>query len=144
MPMRDPVAVYNAATNVEAHLVCNALSQSEIHATVIEDVSTAGLWMFGLLPEIHKPQVWVERRDVDQAKAVLEAYERQAATQRDTLAAGDPIYVTCEDCGKRSSYPPSQRGTVQDCPHCHAYVDVDDMPWAESEDADDGTETIDD
>ena len=35
MPMRDPVAVYNAATNVEAHLICNALIQNDVEAMVM-------------------------------------------------------------------------------------------------------------
>jgi putative signal transducing protein len=133
MPLRDPVAVYNASTNVEAHLACHALLQSGVEATVVEDHSTAGLWMLGTVPEIHKPQVWVERDDVDRAKSVLEEYEQQAATKREALASGDPVFVTCEECGNRASYPPTQRGTVQECPHCAAYVDVDDTPWAEWE-----------
>jgi hypothetical protein len=143
--MRDPVAVYTAAGNVEAHVVCNALIQSGINATAVEDVSTAGLWMFGVMPQIHKPQVWIERCDVDQAKAVLDEYERRIATQRQALEASDPIYVTCEECGERSSYPATQRGTVQDCTHCYAFVDVDDLPWADSDDSEEGpTATADD
>jgi hypothetical protein len=134
MPMRDPVAVYNAATNIEAHLICNALFQNEVNAMVVEDASVVGLWFGGAMPEIHKPQIWVERADLDRAKTVLEEYERRAAAQRDSLAAGEPIVVECEECGKQASYPPTQRGTVQDCPHCAAYIDVDDMPWADVED----------
>jgi hypothetical protein len=131
MPLRNPIAVYNAATNVEAHLVCNALLQSGVEAMVIEDSSVVGLWFGGAIPEIHKPQVWIERDDVERAKVVLQDYERRIAERRETMAAGDPLDVACEDCGKRASYPPTQRGTVQECPHCGAYVDVDDTPWAE-------------
>jgi hypothetical protein len=134
MPMRDPVAVYNAATNVEAHLICNALNQNDIEATVVEDTSVVGVWFGGVMPEIHKPQIWVERRDLDQAMTVLEGYELRVAAQREALAAGEPIFVVCEECGKRSSYPPSQRGTVQDCPQCAAYVDVEDTPYVDGSD----------
>lgn len=35
------------------------------------------------------------------------------------------VQVTCEECGKASSFPAAQRGTVQDCPHCGASVDVE-------------------
>ena len=65
MALHDPVAVYNAANNVEAHLVRNALLTSGVEAHVTEDVSQVGTWAFGLLPEIHKPQVWVERQDIE-------------------------------------------------------------------------------
>jgi hypothetical protein len=101
---------------------------------VVEDTSVVGLWMGGTVPEIHKPQIWVERSDLDRAKEILQDHELRVAAQRDSLAAGEPIFVECEECGKCSSYPPTQRGTVQDCPHCAAYVDVDDMPWAEVDD----------
>jgi hypothetical protein len=134
MPMRDPVAVYNAASNLEAHLICNALVQSDIEAMVVEDTSVVGVWFGGVMPEIHKPQIWIERGDLDQAKRVIEEYELRVAAQRDALAAGEPVFVVCEECGKQASYPPTQRGTVQDCPHCAAYVDVDDTPWADVDD----------
>jgi hypothetical protein len=39
MPFRDPFAAYNAASNIEAHLVCNLLTEAGIEAVVIEDVS---------------------------------------------------------------------------------------------------------
>ena len=72
MGLRDPVAVYNAANNLEAHLVQQALDAADIEAFVIEDVSQVGAWVGGLMPEIHKPQVWVERADIQRAKPVLE------------------------------------------------------------------------
>src|SRR5688572_9636652 len=90
MALRDPVAIYIAATNVDAHLIANALIESGVEATVVEDVSTGGLWMFGLLSQIHKPDIWVERSDTDRARTVLERYEQQATTHRDAPAAGDP------------------------------------------------------
>jgi len=57
MPLQNPVAVYNAANNIEAQLICNFLNDAGIEAYLTSDVSQAGTWMFGLLPEIHKPQV---------------------------------------------------------------------------------------
>ena len=57
MPLRDPFAAYNAANNMEAHFVCELLLAAGIEAVVVEDLSLAGGWIGGWMPEIHKPQV---------------------------------------------------------------------------------------
>jgi hypothetical protein len=97
--------------------------------------------MLGLIPEIHKPQVWVERADIGRAKPILDEYERRARELRDAdepeaAPAGPAIEVFCEECGQRTSFPPALRGSVQQCQHCRAYVDVgsdgDSGEWAES------------
>ena len=141
MPLRDPVAVYNAANNVEAHLVKTALLASGIEAYVTEDISQVGVWMGGLIAEIHKPQVWVDRVDIERTGPVLDEYERRAAELRDPAAekvrTGPPIEVVCEECGGRSSFPAAQWGSVQQCPQCGGFVDVGDedtaSDWSEAE-----------
>jgi hypothetical protein len=138
MPLQDPVAVYNAADNMEAQLLCNLLNGSGVEAYLTEDVSTVGVWMFGLLSEIHKPQVWVDRSAVERAKPVLEEYERRLLERQDanlttTTDGGATVEALCEKCGQRSVFPIAQQGTIQDCPHCGEYVDVGDTadsePW---------------
>lgn len=134
MTLRDPFAAYNAASNVEAHLVCELLQDADIQALVIEDVSQVGVWMFGTLSEIHKPQVWIERADTERARPVLVEYERRNAERRAAgsgAPAGPPVEVLCDECGKRSEFPAAQLGTTQNCPHCQAYVDVGDDPGVE-------------
>jgi Putative prokaryotic signal transducing protein len=149
MALREPVAVYTAANNVEAHLIRNALMQSGLEAHVTEDVSQVGVWMLGLVSQIHKPQVWVEKADVERACPILEEFERRDGELRDLevpegTRAGRPIEVTCEHCGEISVYPAVQRGSVQQCLFCGAYVDVDNGEPAEvlfdSGDEDDVTE----
>src|SRR6266849_5354291 len=130
MALRDPVAVYNAANNVEAHLLRNALRNSGIEAFVTEDISQVGTWVLGLIPEIHKPQVWVERADIERVKPILDDYERRAAELRgagsqNELQAEPEIAIVCEECGQRSAFPAFQLGSVQQCQHCGAYVDVE-------------------
>ena len=73
MALRDPVAVYNAADNMQAHLVRNALLRSGIEAFVTEDVSVEAPC---------KPRVWVERTDIERARFILEDYERRSAERR--------------------------------------------------------------
>jgi hypothetical protein len=147
MPLQEPVAVYTAANNVEAHVVCNILNDEGIEAHVTDDVSQAGVWMFGLLPGIHRPQVWIDRSNVDRAKPILEDYEdrlleRQEADRQNVVAGEATVKADCEECGRSSVFPAAQRGTVQDCPHCGAYVDVGDSPeseeWRSGPDTDGG------
>jgi hypothetical protein len=142
MSLHDPVAIYNAASNMEAGFVRDALLAAGLAAFVIEDVSQVGTWMGGHVAEIHKPQVWVERVDVERAKPVLDEFERRAAALRaapDPEQGGPTIEAVCEECGGRSPFPAVQRGSVQQCPQCNAYLDVggEEMPgdWDEGDDA---------
>jgi hypothetical protein len=142
LALRDPVAAYNAANNLEAAIVSEVLNSAGIEAHVVEDTSVVGMWMFGLLPEIHKPQVWIERSDVVKAKPVLEEYERRQPGKTSDGQIVTPILVICEECNQPSEYPASRRGTIETCEHCGAYVDVEDSgegDWSEhsGDDADD-------
>ena len=53
MALRDRVAVYNAANNIEALFVRDGLIAAGVEAFVIEDLSIVGGWVGGLIPEIH-------------------------------------------------------------------------------------------
>ena len=126
MALRDPFAVYDAANNLEAMLVSEMLQAAGIEAYTVEDLSPVGTWMFGLLPEIHKPQVWIERADTERVKPLLEEYERLAVAKRQTVNAESTIEVICEECEKPSMFSVSRIGSVETCPYCGAYVDVGD------------------
>ena len=126
MPFRDPIPAYNGESNLEAHLVCDLLIEAGIEASVVEDISQVGAWMGGLVPEIHKPQVWIDRSDIDRARPVLIAYQQKVTARLNTVGGGEPIEVRCEECGMSAHFPASQKGSVQTCPHCQAYVDVGD------------------
>jgi hypothetical protein len=125
--LRDPVAIYNAANNMEANHLCNVLVDAGIEAYLTEDISVVGQWVGGFIPEIHKPQVWVDRADVERLKPILDEYERRKVEVQGAAPAGSDLVTTeCEECGKPATFPAALRGTVQSCPHCHAYLDVDD------------------
>ncbi|MBI1346852.1 hypothetical protein GC163_11255 [bacterium] len=129
MPLKDPIAAYNASSNLEAHLVCTLLNEAGVEAMVVEDVSTAGLWVGGTVSEIHKPQVFIERDDIERARPLLTDYDCQNATrtaaQRNS-AAVDFIQMECEHCRSLLQFAGSLSGTVQLCPQCRKYVDVVD------------------
>jgi hypothetical protein len=140
LAISHPVAVYNAENNIEAQLLCAYFDQHGIEAYPMMDESLAGFWSFGILPEIHKPQVWVDKSNVDAAQPLLVEYERERLRRRSThlndqdLAASS-IDVVCEECGKTTSFPASKNGTTQDCSHCGAFVDVGDeepFDWSDS------------
>jgi hypothetical protein len=141
MGLRDPIAVYNAADNMEAVFVRDALVAAGIEAYVTEDVSQVGAWVGGFIPELHKPQVWVERADSERARPVLDNYEERAAHLRGDRAsaalAEPPVEVVCDRCGGHASFPATQEGSVQQCPHCGAYLDVGDTEttdgWGDAE-----------
>jgi len=74
-------------------------------------------------------KVWIERTDAERARPILAEYEqrtseRRVADRRNDLAASEPILVTCDECGTQSEFPAAQKGSVQNCPKCYAYVDV--------------------
>ncbi|TWU11331.1 hypothetical protein CA54_01370 [Symmachiella macrocystis] len=146
MALNDPVAVYNAAKNTEAQNVCFALEQSGIEAHIIEDVSPGGMWAFGTLPEIHKPQVFVEKTDVERAVPIIEEFEQTQCKRRgegsDDAAVSETVEAECEGCGRRTEFPAAKIGTVETCPHCGEYLDVggdddDEFDWSEEEAATD-------
>lgn len=130
MPLRDPVAAYIAATNIEAHLIRGLLVDAGIEAAVEEDVSQIGAWMFGLASQLHRPKVWIERADLARAETIVAQYEQDCAARRSAeqvgTAAAGLIAVICEECGAESDFPAELRGTVQSCPTCRAYMDVGD------------------
>ena len=67
------------------------------------------------MPEIHEPRVWIERTNLERARPILETYERHLTERRAANASaprGGLVGITCEDCGKPSSYPQAQLGSV--------------------------------
>jgi hypothetical protein len=141
MALKDPVAVYNAAHNDEAHHVRTLLVNSGVEAYVTEDLCVVGVSLFGPLAEIHKPQVWIDRDQIDRAGPFLAEYQQKKEKEMIMESAPGPadetpIDVVCEECGKITNFPSGLRGHVQTCPHCGAFVDVggpDDMDYGESE-----------
>jgi uncharacterized paraquat-inducible protein A len=120
MALQDPVAVYNATSNFEAQLVRIFLVDAGIEAFAVEDISQVGVWAFGLLPEIHKPQVWVDRENLEQARFLIAEYERRSAVN-ESSSQND---LFCYKCGE------SVEQSVSVCPSCGQALD-----W--SEDAED-------
>jgi len=116
MALQNPTAVYNAATNVEAHFVQSLLLEAGIEAFAVDDLSVVGVWAFGHLPEIHRPQVWVDRESADRARELIEAYDSKAMPA--ALADGQKAF--CYTCGDPVVYG------APTCPTCGGSLDWSD------------------
>lgn len=116
MALQDPVAVYNAADNNEALFLRDLLEEAGIEAFAVEDLSMIGAMALGWIPELHKPQVWVDKHNVERAVPIIEKYENRS-TNREPDDATD---VFCYECGERV-----EPGAAS-CPACHAVLDWSD------------------
>jgi len=132
LELTDPVMAYTATTNLEAHMLVNMLQSEGIAAHVVEDQSGMSLWSFGTISQFHQPNVWVNQSDAERAGVLLLKFE-ESKRKRNNLKgrARGQIRVVCEECNEITTFPESLGGTTQDCSHCHAYVDVGDLPWEE-------------
>lgn len=129
MDFKNPVVVYTAPTNLEAHVVVTMLFANDVPAHAVEDQSGASIWAFGTISQFHKPNVFVDQCNYDRAITLIAQYEEQQRARANAQANEEPIEARCEECGKSSMFPKSQSGSVQECPHCYAYMDVGEIEW---------------
>jgi hypothetical protein len=134
------VEVYRAKNGFQAHLFVTALEEAgikaEIQGTTVHPSSATGE---GLLtdtaPWWDAPRILVLAEDADRAKQLL--LELEARERKEAPEANPPIEAVCDKCGCRASFPATQRGSVQQCPQCGAYLDVgeDESPdgWEDDE-----------
>lgn len=107
MAIDNPIAVFLAETNVEAHVIANLLSHSGIEAHAVEDVSPAGMYSLGTLDDIHRPKVFVSSAQVDAARALIARYQAHSQS-----VIGAPQLTCCYFCGAACE-PNSAK-----CPSC--------------------------
>ena len=129
MDFKEPVLVYTAATNVEAHVVVEMLRANDIEAHVVEDQSGVSLWAFGTISQFHQPNVWVDKSTAEKAAHLILGFEEKQREREDSQLGAGEINVECEECGKTTVFSATLNGTTQDCSHCGAYVDVGDLSW---------------
>lgn len=103
-PINNPVVLCTSASNHEAHLIAAQLNENGIPAAVVEDQSPVGMTAIGLLPGIHRPQVFIDRSQLDVARdlmASIETLEPQAAGSFCYHCGGAINYSgkICSECG---------------------------------------------
>jgi len=129
MDLKQPVAAYTANGNLEAHSVVTWLESNGVKAYAVEDNSGVSLYAFGTLSQFHKPQVFVDNVDLNRAAELLRRFEQQRNERRRIPADAPLIEAECEECGALSEFPQIQDGTTQNCPKCHAFMDVGVFDW---------------
>jgi len=127
--LAEPVLAYTASDNLEAHSLVTWLQSNGVRSYAVEDNSVVGLFAFGIISQVHKPQVFVNKPDRERADELLHKFESQRDGRRADLNDAPPITSKCDECGASSEFPASQDGTTQDCPKCHSYMNVGTFDW---------------
>jgi hypothetical protein len=113
--------VYRAQTLGEADIIVAWLDGQGISA-MVKDRAVAGTINVPILFTSRGIEVCVP--DPDQAARAAAALKDHYRKQAEAEDSGRTVEAVCEECGKTSSFPLSQRGLVQICPHCEAHLDV--------------------
>ncbi len=129
MELKNPIVAYVAEGNIEAHSIVDWLRSNGVGAYAVEDNSGASLWAFGRISQFHKPKVWIDEPDADKAKGLLDQFEKRKRARHADIDASPSIASKCEECGESSQFPASQNSTTQNCPKCHAFMDVGQLDW---------------
>jgi hypothetical protein len=138
------VEVYRAKNGAQAHLLATALEEAGIKAeiqgenlhplslTAVNLISDSPLWWAA-------PRILVLEEDAERAGQLLLEWESRERTKAQETEGMPPVEAVCENCGRLSSFPAAQRGSVQECPQCGGYIDVgdeespEDGDWGEAE-----------
>jgi len=123
MHLKNPTMAYIAESNVEATMIEKFLTARGIPAMAIEDASRIGETLFGPTT-LHRPKVYVEKEDVAKVHQFLAEFETRKQERSESQGKAEEIVVTCDSCGKDTSFPGSMKGNAEDCPHCGSFVDV--------------------
>jgi hypothetical protein len=143
---RDAKCVFVANTLGEAEAATTWLDGEGVTAQVM-DVNTLGgldglTWLSPTGVGQRGIEVWVkDAGDIERARTLLAGHEAALQAKAKVLADdATPVDVVCEDCGKTTRFPAAQRGSVQSCSVCAAFIDVpgDDEDWSEAEAAGEG------
>jgi hypothetical protein len=127
--LAEPVAAYTANGNLEAHSVVTWLESNGVRSYAVEDNSGVSLFVFGTISQFHKPQVFVNKAELQRARELLRQFESQRDKPRVDLVGAPPITAECEACGASNEFPASQDGTTQNCSMCDAFMDVGSFDW---------------
>jgi hypothetical protein len=132
MYYRDPKCVFVGDNLGVAHALVAFLAGREIEAQVMNELTMGGFegltaWLPGNA-SLRGLEVWVVNPDdAERARQIIaENDEELKRAQSSRIQRTEPVTAICEECGKSATFPPSEQGTVQDCPHCGKYMDVPD------------------
>lgn len=124
---QDPQCVYVASNPAEADVVSGWLAQQGIASHVVGVDATQGAHAWLPFQEFQAKgiEVWVPDVTLrSRAMQLLAEHAELLAARSSANPSAEPIDVLCEECGVISTWPASDQGRVQNCPHCDAYLDI--------------------
>lgn len=65
----------------------------------------------------------VPAKQAETASFILDSF--RAAKKKKNVGKPE-VTFNCDECGKSMTFSGNRRGGIEDCPHCHAHVDVPD------------------
>jgi hypothetical protein len=130
---RDPKCVHVDYNLAHAQLVVGWLGSHGIAAEVMNEMTLGGFeGLVSILPSklsFRGVEVWVNNpADADRARQLIADHAAELQASRGNRTG--EVEAVCEECDQPTTFPASEQGTVQQCPHCGAYVDV---PGADDE-----------
>jgi hypothetical protein len=132
MASSDRIAVYVAESNLDAQFLVVLMQNAGIDAYCIEDNSPGGMFSFGTLDRLHRPEIFVPRDQVSKAKEFVDRYERGEIKD-----ASRPAGPYCYHCGSECDVADTE------CPSCGSTLDAvsgDDIDSSEEPGDDDSRE----
>src|SRR5437762_4778460 len=136
MYYRDPKCVHVDDNLAHAQVVVGWLGAHGIEAEVMNEMTLGGFeGLVSILPSklsFRGVEVWVnDPADADRARQLIA--DHAAELQATRASRTGEVEAVCEECGQTTTFTAAEQGTVQQCPHCGAYLDVPD-PGEESDD----------
>jgi hypothetical protein len=139
---RHPQTILVAEEFSTANALAEWLTEKGFPAEVVRPSAAATPGdSLGLSPEIGSG-IEVRVLSVEHVEPAKQAIEEQKAAiaeirahEEKRAARTGTVEAVCEECGKASTWPASQMGSTQDCPHCAAYMDIPDPEetWDEAD-----------
>lgn len=125
MDFKDPVKIYSTNNNLEATMLADFLVENGVNAFAEMDDSGI-LALVGAAFESEHCGVWIDKSQTEEAQQLIRQFEEKKHRHLKTDEVGTVITVQCDACGKSISFPASSRGTIEECPECGEYLDVED------------------
>jgi hypothetical protein len=119
----DLYCIRRTATVEEADIIVTWLAGRGVEAQVV-DRANPGVLAFGITDTEGIAICVADEETAEKAQALLEEHDRERADQAEGKGQ---VETTCEECGALNRFSLQQRGTVQECSECGAYIDVPEV-----------------
>ena len=119
----NPVCIRRTGTVEEAEILVAWLDAKGVKATIADPDST-GVFAFGVT-DTEGVEIYVaDEETAKRAKTLLAEHDKERDAAASQEASSETVDVKCGECGQINAFRPEQRGTVQECEECNAFIDV--------------------